>query len=207
MIYLLDNKKERQEVRYNIDSFHNYQDIFKIKNVVNDVNSTPFLDNASCIIFHASFPTKGLLMKIRNEYDDTPKVFFSNDYKIVKFVEKDFIQEIRADILYQNLRYFLDDYRITNTPNLKILAFGENYRQAEVSKLKDIVYYALFDYDYETTFQSDWLDETVMNVIKELHNLAFSGNQFDEYHANIVNSNYSVGQFLTKIDTLAQKIK
>ena len=206
MIYLIDDRKERQQTRYNINEFDSYKDILTIINGF-EGDDISFLSKASCILFHNSFPIQSLRSIIRRIYRRIPKAYFSNKFKITKFSDENFIEEIRADILYQNLRYFLDDYRITNTPNLKILAFGENYKQAEVSKLKDIVYYALFDYDYETTFQSDWLDETVMNAIKELHSLAFSGNQFDEYHANIVNSNYSVGQFLTKIDTLAQKIK
>lgn len=206
MIYLIDDKKERQQIRYNIDSFDKYKDVMTIINKLDDGNIS-FLNHASCILLHNSFTPQSLRTIIRKKYRNTSKAYFSNKFKTTKFSDENFIEEIRTDILYQYLRYFLEAYKTTGNINLKILAFGENYKQAEVSKLKDIIYYALFDYDYETTLQADWLEEGTIKAIEELYTLAFSDNQFEQYYEQLINPNCSVGQFLNKIDALSQKIK
>lgn len=206
MIYLIDHQNNRQEVRYGI-----YQDFFqKNKDVIcpffglETKDYPSFFDKkeASCILFHTSFPDQGLLKYLKRRFKNIPFVFFSNQHVIVEFENDKIINKISSDTVYQNLMVFVADCTQGNM-NLQLLAFGENYQLEEMLKYKENLYFQLFLKPLNDAFTLDLIS---IEVFEKFHKIAYPNNEFEAYCNQFKSQEYTIEQFLNELDKLSKKI-
>ena len=154
-------------------------------------------------------------LKIRNfivdiaEDNDIPLVVFSNRFNETEFDDNELpmmIRSINKDIFYGNLFEFLQHYKEYKKVELKILAFGKDYKiqdairfieniinQLKMNKLSlkmneirvDLVslrrFYVSLDYGTWEEFWEDSLEETVSTFIAKLKKIKKSLNRYGRY--------------------------
>ena len=149
MIYLVDdNQSEQQQKKYNAEFL--FDDSFKQElELIYYVEDHKFrsveekLMTADAILLHYTFADydwgeylKGSL-KARNlivdiaEDNDIPLVLFSNRFNETEFDDNELpmmIRSINKDIFYGHLFEFLQHYKEYKKVELKILAFGKDYK-------------------------------------------------------------------------------
>lgn len=179
MIYLIDDKKPRQELlRWDQSRFDKYQTIIKTvysyKQMKDENLNTDekIFSNNSIILFHESFfdnvdySNKAESLKIRNkliqwcETNSIPIIQFSGSINRRKKNGNEV--SLPVEILYQNLEIFLNSVA-NNNPierSLKYLLFGENHSIEEILQIKKEI--------WETKFK---LSPLLNKKIKELNAL------------------------------------
>ncbi|MFV0230111.1 hypothetical protein OBJ94_06760 [Empedobacter falsenii] len=142
MIYLIDDKKLRQEKDYNWSTsrFEEFNDIISPIYTLDELtqNSKKIFKEGNVVLYHESFLD---LTPLRNEAIDRRKgieekaisknlsvVFFSGSKNSRDI--KNNIANIPVSALYNNLEIFLEKYRNEDL-NLNYLLFGENYKLEE----------------------------------------------------------------------------
>ena len=181
MIYLIDDKKIRQELLgFNNSKFEKYNSILNTvysyvqikKDELNVIGKIYSKD--SIILFHESFfdnvdhSQKGDSIIVRNnlikwcEINNVPLIQFSgsnnsrsrNGYKV----------SLPVEILYQNLELFINSIKNKDDieKSLKILMFGENFNKEEILQLKKEI--------WETKFKMSPLLNNKINEFNRLTN-------------------------------------
>ena len=179
MIYLIDDKKQRQELLgWNQSKFEKYISILKtvysykqIKEEDLNNEDNIYSDN-SIILFHESFfdnvdnSHKSDSLKIRNELINW---CLTNNVPIVQFSGSNNSRNkdgnsisLPVKILYQNLELFINSINSNDNldKSLNILLFGENFNIEEILQLKKEI--------WETKFK---LSPLLNNKIKKLNTL------------------------------------
>ena len=180
MIYLIDDKKPRQELlRWDQSRFDRYKSILKpiysYKQMEDeDLNSDEkIFSNQSIILFHESFfdnvdySNKADSLKIRNkliqwcETNNIPMIQFSGSINRRKISGRQV--SLPVERMYQNLDIFLDSVAKKNPieKSLKYLLFGEKFNIEETLQLKKEI--------WETKFK---LSPLLNQKIKEYNLLA-----------------------------------
>jgi hypothetical protein len=165
MIYLIDDNQNNQRERLGINFVEegvfnaHLTSIEKLeKRTANDISHLLFLKAARCILLHTSTEDydseKGAFVsgsqsnvrKIKEDIADygeaVPLVLFSNGMdEPVYFpdLNPNYISAIKKNIFYDHLRDFVEHYKNTKKIELRILAWGKNYRAKEVSALAYIL--------------------------------------------------------------------
>lgn len=187
MIYLIDEKKERQ-VKYgwSLDRFLKYKDIFTIVSdyeQLKDISSTTLLDSPNNIIMlHDSF-FKNLDIDEKVVYEFKNRIR-SNDLYFVTFggsFDSTFYDnktlQLRVHQFYRNLQNFLENSYI----DLRILAYGNNFKNEEFLTIKNMVWNFLFRYndldkltdqDKYNLLTSVKFNELITNVLEECNSVA-----------------------------------
>jgi hypothetical protein len=162
MIYLIDdNQNNQRSNNYNLTFvedgiFDNYlisiQKIEK-KNNNSDVSHLMFLKTSDCILMHSttedfdningflpSSITNVIKIKelISQEGEIIPLVLFSNslgdtDYNFEN--NPNYIRSIKKNLFYERLFDFMEHYKNTGKVELRIIAWGKNFKAKEVSEL------------------------------------------------------------------------
>ncbi|WP_313103139.1 hypothetical protein [Empedobacter sp.] len=142
MIYLIDDKKLRQEKDYNWSTsrFEEFNDIISPIYTLDELtqNSKKIFKEGNVVLYHESFLD---LTPLRNEAIDRRKGIeekaISNNLSVVFFSGsknsrdiKNNIANIPVSAFYNNLEIFLEKYRNEDL-NLNYLLFGENYKLEE----------------------------------------------------------------------------
>ncbi|GEM51955.1 hypothetical protein EB1_17450 [Empedobacter brevis NBRC 14943 = ATCC 43319] len=152
MIYLIDDKKLRQEKDYNwnTERFSQYADVISTIYTVNEltINSRDVFKEGNIILYHESFldatDLKDEAIERRQHIESLAQ---TKNYSVVFFSGSKNSRDIRGNIanvpvstLYSNLQIFLEKYR-NNDQNLYYILFGENYinEQKLQLKLKDAI--------------------------------------------------------------------
>ena len=159
MIYLIDDKKLRQEsLNWSEDRFIKnslcIKPIYNYKELV-IVRKEMFKNNNNIIIFHESFfdnpinKTEKNAEKIKQEFID-----FANDknFMVIFFSGSNGARKITSNIaytyplnLYTNLEYVLEKYKKDSLSlSLKDFLFGEKYREEEFLILKKEIWELLY---------------------------------------------------------------
>jgi hypothetical protein len=187
MIYLIDEKKERQ-VKYgwSLDRFLKYKDIFTIVSdyeQLKNISSTTILDSPNNIIMlHDSF-FKNLDIDEKVVYEFKNRIR-SNDLYFVTFggsFDSTFYDnktlQLRVHQFYRNLQNFLENSYI----DLRILAYGNNFKNEEFLTIKNMVWNFLFRYndldkltdqDKYNLLTSVKFNELITNVLEECNSVA-----------------------------------
>jgi hypothetical protein len=163
MIYLIDDKKQRQELlRWNHSKFEKYNSILKTVYSYNQIKEEGLntddniYSNNSVILFHESFFDnvdnfhKSDSLKTRN---NLIKWGLTRNVPIIQFSGSNNSRSkngnnvsLPVKILYQNLELFINS--ITSDDNLdkslKILMFGENFNIEEILQLKKEIWETRF---------------------------------------------------------------
>jgi hypothetical protein len=144
MIYLFDDRKERQENTYQanayLDKYSSFiKTIYKIEDVV---PLEPELRKASCFLLHRSFGTTltELLEKIADDFG-IPIVIFTNKDKLTNFINLSL--EMSAEDFYSRLEVFLQYFQKYKSINLEILAY-KNPTIEKVAQIRLMFKQALF---------------------------------------------------------------
>ena len=146
MIYLIDDKKERQENDYNwsFDRLNNYKDILKPIYNLNELqeNRIQFFRGAKVILYHESFVDKSILSDEASQKRKELTEYAQKEGKhLVYFSGGSDTRQLEGNVayisdatLYQNLEFFLKAYQ-NNNINLEYLVYGSDPKLEQ--KLKD----------------------------------------------------------------------
>ncbi|RZJ87459.1 MAG: hypothetical protein EOO20_16030, partial [Chryseobacterium sp.] len=145
MIYLVDDKKERQKnIGWSAERLDGYKDVLQPiydNEHLQKLKSAIFAEH-NVMLFHESFfdnpvnlnSTQALeIRRSLSSYVEKHKftlVTFSGSMGYRKITGN--TANIPFETIYQNLQVFIQDYRENNTANLKKLAFGENVLAEEI---------------------------------------------------------------------------
>lgn len=146
MIYLIDDKKIRQEkdYRWTTERFKKYDSLIKLIYTLDDIKekATDIFQEGNVIMYHESFLDKSSIAneaaERRSELDSFAKN--KNSYLVVFSGSKstrdleDNVANLPVSVLYNNLEFFLQ--KLSNGDiNLEFLLFGENPKiEQELSK-------------------------------------------------------------------------
>lgn len=135
MIYIFDDRCER--LKYNKEKLRLYSDCIEFKTVTLISGKSAeecildSLDNPECIIFHKSY----VFEESNVTFESIRSLFISLEVPFVVFsggiesVNKGKVESnINAELMYENLPYFLDDYKINRKINIDILLWGERHK-------------------------------------------------------------------------------
>ena len=137
MIYLIDDKKERQENDYNwsFDRLNNYKDILKPIYNLNELqeNRIQFFRGAKVILYHESFVDKSILSDEASQKRKELTEYVQKEGKhLVYFSGGSDTRQLEGNVayisdatLYQNLEFFLKAYQ-NNNINLEYLVYGSD---------------------------------------------------------------------------------
>jgi len=159
MIYLIDDKKERQKnLGWGKDKLLNYKDIlmpihtieeiekvkkimFSIENIV--LYHESFFDNPINLHKKSSSEIKQDLINLSDKYRIIV-VFFSGSISSKNIINKR--ASLPVSTFYKNLAFFLDSYRILKQDiDLNQIAFGNDFKREKLLELKLKIWNLLFD--------------------------------------------------------------
>ena len=136
MIYIFDDRSQRREInKEKLNKFSNVLSFETIKTnpgkSIKDSLIESMNDNPECIIFHKSyiFDDSNLSYEIVREFFnsyDVPIVIFSGGTEKNNKGEKEI--NMNAELMYDNLPFFLEDYVDNGKINLEILVWGKRYQ-------------------------------------------------------------------------------
>lgn len=149
MIYLIDDKRERQiDYGWTAPKFDSYKGhirtIHTYDEILDDNLSQEIFKDNSILIFHESFfdaqenLTHGRdIIEIRNKINQTLerltgfKVVYFSGSKSTRQLESSNVAHLPVSVMYQNLEVFIQKY-IEEATDLRYLLFGRNYKIEEV---------------------------------------------------------------------------
>ena len=153
MIYLIDEKKERQvKYAWPTDRFLKYKDLLTVVSdyeQLKNLTSKTLLDSPSNILMlHDSFfKNLDIEEKIIKEFKDRVQsnglyfITFGGSFDSTYYNNKTL--QLNVYHFYRNLQTFLE----TSSMDLRILAYGENFEKEEFLTIKNNVWNFLFQYD------------------------------------------------------------
>lgn len=152
MIYLIDDNRRAQQREYgcNYIADGTYSDVLTVWNRRSERDDFSMLKSAACILLHDSFPdfnSAGEILqgsikvteKIKDgaRAEERPLVLFSNSFtgfEQGKIKQKE-ISGLNKRLFYTNLEDFILHYQATGEIELKILAYGKNFKHRELEDL------------------------------------------------------------------------
>ena len=230
MIYLIDDNQNNQRFNnYNITFIEdgvfdgNLKSIEKLEvgKSFSDTSHLDFLKTADCIILHNTTEDyekdKGFLsgsktnvLKIKElismEGEKIPLVLFSNSMDEAVFDSENnlnYISAIKKNLLYERLFDFLDHYKNTGNVELRIIAWGKNFANKEISKLAIEILNSLeLKGDSEDLKLSDL--SGIINSFKRFVELSFPKDDFDEVLNEIEYNPIKIKDFKKKINQITE---
>lgn len=169
MIYLFEDRigRMQQFLKNNLDS-----EFIKIalidcqkENLINHLSSE--FSDSSAIIFHSSYSFND--NSITNE--DVKKYFCDNKIPFIYFsggLNNNLVIEngitngnVNSGDMYNNLTYFIDDYKIQKKINISLLIYGKKYLLNSLLELQAIISLYLFDKSNEHVLTSEDFNEII----------------------------------------------
>ena len=226
MIYLIDdNRFEQQQKVYHADYLFNdtfksiLTTIYKVKidehkKLANDIR------NSSVILIHNTFADadeNGVYLdssrRIRDfivadiaEEEDIPYVLFSGGMSETTFDDEDnpnIITSINKNLFYENLYPFLLHFKETSEIELKILAYGNEYKIYDAIKLLETIIAKLQQKNEQIVFQLTMID------LKEFHRfyaLSKSKKSVAVFLDELINNPLTVGEFIQKLKKIKKSL-
>ena len=136
MIYIFDDRLQRREV--NKEKLNKFSNVLSFETIKTNPGKSieeslieSMRDNPVCIIFHKSYIFDDSILS----YEIVREIFNSYDVPVVIFsggIEKNNKGErevnMNAELMYDNLPFFLEDYVNNGNINLDILVWGKRYK-------------------------------------------------------------------------------
>lgn len=141
MIYLIDDTNlDNMNALYVKDE--KYVGIIHLINNVHDFSKdfANISGDAECVMIHRTFGGSNIykeeIAQLADDGDKIPLVVFSAGDVDTDFVGENYrcIVGLKKKTFYENLRYFLDNYLQNHIVDLRILAYGMNYKSIMVRK-------------------------------------------------------------------------
>ena len=226
MIYLFDdNSHSQMSENYGINyitELPKYKDIITHFEKHSDTEGYAFLDNATAVFIHDSFPNgsdySNLEHKLRiiaeAKRKKKPYVVFSNssDFTMTTYdkVIPDSIKTIKKDRFYYNLLSFLNYLKQGKVFKIDVLAIGEHYEKEKTIIIRDKLSKFLLERGEHFNYERDIEDGgEYYKLLKELFFFAYSENfeqKFAEFDTDSFERNITVKDFKTFIMSLTKKI-
>ena len=236
MIYLIDDNQNRHRENIGINFVNDeiYADILttleKIeKRSLSDLSHLNFLKDADCILLHYStedynFANESFISgsrtnvvkiveSIAEEGDKIPLVLFSNGMGEAIIDNKNnirFIREINKNVFYSRLLDFIEYCKNTGNIEMRILAWGKNYRSKEVSTLGalllnklvyskgddifDIMFFADVQLEFQRFIELSLTKDDISVILEDLKNNPVTINEFREKINLIIESFLKYGK-------------
>ncbi len=138
MIYLIDDSDLKA---YNAE-FALGQDYSHVLTVVHNADKLKdiwdSLQKADCILVHRTFDgsneTSQRIAELTNDGDKIPYVVFSGGDNENAVFNGQVIDGLKKSVFYDRLKFFLDHFISNNEIDLRILAYGNNYKKNQIQK-------------------------------------------------------------------------
>jgi hypothetical protein len=208
-IYIIDH----QEQRY-LDLYKQYVD-FTDYSFVRFVQTLPPLAticaDAVCVCVHDSFPDSNTAYQLDILYNQLSDagiltVQFSNTGNRATSLENDgFPLRMQSHAFYQNIRLLLEDYKNTNNVNIKVLAYGLQWKkQLAIDTNKQIQTLLLGRNDDDIIDLSNGSRVSLIKYIKYFGEL--SNNDINDMKNRLLNEELKVNELKYWLNTEIQFI-
>ncbi len=219
-IILIDDNKSNQRESYGADFVDNeeYEDCLVHKEQLNENSDFSFLDDAVCVLLHDSladyvdgqYVSGGRMakesVKEKIKANKTPFVVFSDGHSIIgdwSQAKPDEVRSIKKSEFYRNLKGFLDAYRETGHIDLRLIAYGSEFKKREIVCLLQQIFEELNIVNDKESLTLSSIDadllEHFFGIIKHVSN----NMTFEKLCDRINAGQLSVGKFKAYINSLA----
>lgn len=229
MIYLIDDNQNKHRENIGIDFVNNgvFVDVLtpieKIeKRALSDLSHLDYLKDADCILLHYStedynFDNESFISgsrtnvvkiveSISEEGDKIPLVLFSNGMGEAILDNKNnisFIREINKNLFYSQLFDFIDYYKNTRKIEMRILAWGKNFRSKEISILGATLLDLLTKYKGNDDFEVALLTDAKMEFLRFV-NLSLVQDDISSVLDDLTNNPLTIKEFRDKINLITE---
>lgn len=223
MIYLIDdNQNDQRKSLYKINYVDNggFKDILVCLDKISKSFNLASLIKAKCILLHSTTEdvneegsfipgsrTNAIKIKevISKEGDLIPLVLFSNGMsENASFDYQDnpnYISAIKKNKFYGNLFPFLTNYKSSGLIDLRIIAFGKNYKSIEVGKYGNRILNEINRFDENNPFSPSLLEN--VSDLESFYSISHSSDFTDFIHGIEMNS-ISIGEFKKNIKAIIE---
>ena len=217
-IILIDDNKSNQREIYGATFVDNeeYEDCLVHKEHLNENSDFSFLDDAACVLLHDSLVdyvdgkyVSGSQMardRINDKIKDKiPYVVFSDGHSIIgdwNPSERNVVRSIKKSEFYRNLKGFLDVYRESSHIDLRLIAYGSDYKKRELVVLLQKVFDQLKNVNDKEILTFSFVDtdllERFFKKVKHVSSLTY-----EKLCDSINAGKLTVGKFKAYINSLA----
>jgi hypothetical protein len=226
MIYLIDdNRYEQQQKLYHADylfddSFKSVlTPIYKVK-LANYRQLEKTLENASIILIHNTFADadeqgayldnsrriRDFIIEDLAEENDIPFVLFSGGISETTFDDDDnptVITGINKTLFYNNLFSFLQHYQEKQQIELKILAYGSEYKIHDAIKLVETILATLKKKDSTLPFAIKYINYA---TFAKFYDLSKSKKTVEAFLNEVAEQALTVGDFMGKLKKIKKSL-
>lgn len=221
-IVLIDDNSKNQRGVYDavfVDEGE-YSDLLFHVEQVNSHSDLSFLNEASCVMVHDSledyidgeFKPDSHKAKDRIEEiiqsKNLPYVLFSDGHSMTADWREDMpnvVFSIKKSEFYRHLKYFLDQYRITEKIDLKLIAYGKDYLKQLMSMWCQTIISKLADVSDGQVINTSLVDKrSLRSVIENAQpRIAIS---FDDVMCDIEDGNMTAGNLRNNINNILSSV-
>lgn len=183
MIYIFEDRDSRRVQNQDIVKEHSDVICFAKFDIDTDQDLSDFIVenfyDAECLIFHKSytFKDKNVNLPLVQSY------MLKNSVKFCIYsggiehgsISQDGVALVNANVMYNNLEYFINSYKDSNEVILEILLWGERYRLSQLMSMQYELfnqYFLLNDLDAIIPFED--LDEILDDTCSKFEEYGFS---------------------------------
>ncbi|MBD2757106.1 hypothetical protein [Spirosoma validum] len=227
MIYLLDdNKDDKRKTTFNVS----YVDDGSFSDCLTAISHLPqnadlgFMSDARCLFIHESTEdtdanakfmsgsttnARRIIEDLSDNGDKIPLVVFSNQMTgatIYDFDNKPYwVKQINKTLLYQQRLYpFLSHYRITGHIELRIIAYGENYRLVEAGRYARCLIEPLVIFERSQMMDLSFLPKLTM--LERFYEFMNPDGGYNEFVNSLEDNPITVGNFVDNISLVIESI-
>lgn len=227
MIYLLDdNKEDKRRSLFNVSfvddgTFDGY--LTAISHLPQDADLS-FLSNATCLFVHettedidefgqfkngSTTNARRLIDDIADRGDKVPLVIFSNgmngptkyDYDERPF----FVEAIHKTLLYQHRLFpFLNYYKNTKQLELRIIAFGENFKAVEAGRYARYLIESLSVHKHSERLDLSYFSR--LSILQRFYEFMRPGGDYNNFVNDLEDSSITVGKFVENVSAVVESI-
>lgn len=225
MIFLIDDNKgdkRRKEMGIHFVDEKLFSDILlPIDKLLKDTDLS-FLNGALCILIHKTTDdvnengdfiensrtnVNKIIDKISDYGTKIPLVMFSNQMAETSAetynyeVNPNCIYQIKKNLFYERLYDFLDYYKRTNKIELRIIAFGKNFKAVEISRYTQLLIESMLTNSGDEFFKTT---DVKLSVFRKFFELAEIGFDFDEFIIDLEDNPITVSKCINNISLIVE---
>ena len=223
MIYLIDDNSKGQRVEYGASYIDEgqYDDILIHIEKMNGFTNLTFLRKAKLIMIHDSLEDYENGSFVENSHrarenivdiaqnDNIPLVYFSDGHIVAKMDSEGNIIQLKKADFYYRLKDLLENYKETGVFELKILAYGNNWRNVQLKEeVKNFFNKISHKKNDEILNIRDVLptskisEPNYLSNIIEIYSQPNLGKSYNEILDYIEDEQITVGEFKQRIDKI-----
>jgi len=201
MIYLIDDNRREQQREYGCNYIANgtYSDVLTVWNRLSEGDDLSTLKTAACILLHDSFPdfnSAGEILQASNKVaekikdgarmEKCPLVLFSNSFTGFEQgeIKQKEITGLNKRLFYTNLEDFILHYKTIEEIQLKILAYGKNFKHRELENLHAQISNSIAVYVVEIARKN------AIDLVEKFSALSESGEELKKQFAHLDGRSY-----------------